>query len=38
MYSKEWDEIFEKKLKSTDWDAYRVDKPPLIMGWLGFGS
>lgn len=38
MYSKEWDEIFARKLKSGDWDAYRVDKPALLMGWLGFGS
>lgn len=38
MYSKEWDEIFEKKLQSTDWNAYRVDKPALLMGWMGFGS
>ena len=38
MYSKEWDEVFERKLKSGDWDAFRVDKPALLMGWMGFGS
>lgn len=38
MGSKEWDELFEKKLLSSDWDAYRVDKPALLMGWMGFGS
>lgn len=38
MYSKEWDEIFEKKLKSGDWEAYRVDKPALLMGWLSGGG
>ena len=33
MFSKEWDEVFERKLKSGDWEAYRVDKPALMMGW-----
>jgi len=38
MYSKEWDVVFARKLKSGDWDAFRVDKPALLMGWMGFGS
>lgn len=33
MFSKEWDEVFERKLKSGDWECYRVDKPALMMGW-----
>lgn len=38
MFSTEWGEVFQRKLMSGDWNAYRVDKPALMMGWLGFGA
>lgn len=38
MYSKEFDEIVHKKLQDPEWAYLRVDKPALIMGWMGFGS
>ena len=38
MYSKEFDEIVHKKLNDPEWAYLRVDKPALIMGWMGFGS
>lgn len=36
--SKEFDELFKRKIRSGDWEMYRVDKPALMMGFLGFGS
>lgn len=33
--SKEWTELFKRKLKSGDWECYRIDRPSLMMG---FGS
>lgn len=33
MFSKEWDEIYERKIQSGDWDAFKVDKPALQAGW-----
>lgn len=38
LFSPEFDKLFEKKIRSGEWEAYRVDKPALIMGWMGFGS
>lgn len=38
MYSPEFDEIVQKKLQDPEWAYLRVDKPALVMGWLGFGS
>lgn len=38
MYSKEFDEIVHKKLNDPEWAYLRVDKPALVMGWMGFGS
>jgi len=38
LFSSEFNALFEKKIRSGEWEAYRVDKPALIMGWMGFGS
>lgn len=33
MFSEEFDILFAKKIKSGDWEAYRVDRPALQAGW-----
>lgn len=38
LFSPEFDALYEKKIRSGEWEAFRVDKPALIMGWMGFGS
>jgi len=38
LFSPEFNECYEKKIRSGEWEAFRVDKPALITGWMGFGS
>ena len=38
LFSKEFDQIVNKKLEDPDWYHLRVDRPALITGWMGFGS
>lgn len=38
LFTPEFDEIVQKKLKDPNWAYLRTDKPALITGWLGFGS
>lgn len=38
LFTPEMDAIVKKKLADPDWAYLRTDKPPLIMGWMGFGS
>lgn len=38
MFTPEFDAIVQKKLQDPEWAYLRVDKPALVMGWLGFGS
>jgi hypothetical protein len=33
MFSKEFDELVERKLKDPEWAYLRVDKPALQAGW-----
>lgn len=37
-FTKEFDEIVQKKLEDPEWAYLRTDKPALIKGWMGFGS
>lgn len=38
LFTPEFDAIVQKKLSDPEWMHLRVDKPSLIMGFMGFGS